>query len=371
MAMPSSRTGTAASRRLSRVFAHTRASTGFGRRHGAGTSKSLSSAIPASGQSDALASSPQRIIDCHVHFYDPWRPGHSGLGDGEGLHHRTCLTAQALALCGHEGVEGAVLVECSAPVEDNQWLLDLSDSDEFIVGVVGHIEPGPSFRTEIDRFAQHPRFCGIRASGCSVAELTHLRDSGLQLDHIGGPPASIRDLCRQLKYVPGLRVVINHMAQPGPFAAVTTGEGAAASAAAAPQPTAEWLATINAAAEIDSIYMKVSAVFEAAPGDINAPAPITLDYYQPHLEALWEAFGSDRLIYGSNWPVCDRCGDPETVYGQQLAVLRQFFGGKGQDAVENYFWRNALRAYKYTATENHVGSWYTHDKQQQQQTTLH
>jgi hypothetical protein len=148
MAMPSSRTGTAASRWLSRVFVHTRASTGFGRRHGAGTSKSLSSAIPASGQSDALASSPQRIIDCHVHFYDPWRLGHSGLGDGEGLHHHTCLTAQALALCGHEGVEGAVLVECSAPVEDNQWLLDLSDSDEFIVGVVGHIEPGPSFRTE-------------------------------------------------------------------------------------------------------------------------------------------------------------------------------------------------------------------------------
>jgi predicted TIM-barrel fold metal-dependent hydrolase len=121
------------------------------------------------------------------------------------------------------------------------------------------------------------------------------------------------------------------MAQPGPFAAVTTCEGVAASAAAtaAPQPTAEWLATIKAAAEIDSVYMKVSAVFEAAPGDINAPAPITLDYYQPHLEALWKAFGSDRLIYGSNWPVCDRCGDPEMVYGEQLAVLRQFFGVKG------------------------------------------
>jgi L-fuconolactonase len=191
----------------------------------------------------------------------------------------------------------------------------------------GTSSPGRPFAQKIDRFAQHPRFCGIRASGCSVAELTHLRDSGLQLDHIGGPPASIYDLCRQLKDVPGLRVMINHMAQPGPFAAVTTGEGAAASAAAAPQPTSEWLATIKAAAEIDSVYMKVSAVFEAAPGD--SPAPITLDYYQPHFEALWKAFGSDRLIYGSNWPVCDRCGDPETVYGEQLAVLRQFFGVKG------------------------------------------
>jgi L-fuconolactonase len=107
--------------------------------------------------------------------------------------------------------------------------------------------------------------------------------------------------------------------------------------------------------------MKVSAVFEAAPG--TSPAPIDLDYYLPHLEALWEAFGSDRLIYGSNWPVCDRCGDHAKVYGEQLSILRQFFSGKGPEAVENYFWRNALRAYRYNATSNHRGSWYKYDKQ--------
>lgn len=300
--------------------------------------------------------SPRCIIDCHVHFYDPFRPGHSGLGESEGLHHRTCLTAQCLALCGHEGVAGAVLVECSAPVEDNQWLLDLSDTDQFIVGVVGHIEPGPSFCADVERFAKHPRFCGIRSSRCSLPELTHLRDSGLQLDHIGGPPSAINELCAQLRQVPGLRVVINHMAQPGPFSPNATN-----ARSVAPQPSAEWLAAIRAAAAIDSVFMKVSAVFEAAPA-VN-PAPTCLDYYLPHLEALWSAFGSERLIYGSNWPVCDRCGDPAKVYGEQLLVLRQFFSAKGVEAVENYFWRNALRAYRYSATDSHRGSWRMYDTQ--------
>jgi L-fuconolactonase len=300
---------------------------------------------------------PHCIIDCHIHFYDPFRPGHSGLGQSEGLHHRTCLTSQCLALCGHLGVAGAILVECSAPVDDNQWLLDLSDTDQFIVGVVGHIDPGPSFCDEVDRFAKHPRFCGIRASGCSVVELTHLRDSGLQLDHIGGPPDAIHELCEQLRLVPGLRVVINHMAQPGPFSPPRSD----ATSSHAPQPSAEWLATIRAAAAVDGVFMKVSAVFEAAPGTTRAP--IDLGYYLPHLEALWEAFGSERLIYGSNWPVCDRCGDPAKVYGEQLSVLREFFGAKGVESLENYFWRNALRAYRYSATGNHRGSWYKYDKQ--------
>ena len=134
---------------------------------------------PPAGLSDwppvgSALPSPERIIDCHIHFYDPERPGHSGLGAGEGLLHRTVLTEQALALVGDEGVEGAVLIECSPALEDNKWLLDMSDTDQFIVGVVGHVDPGPSFRAAVDRFASHPRFCGVRTGNASVEELRHL-----------------------------------------------------------------------------------------------------------------------------------------------------------------------------------------------------
>ena len=53
----------------------------------------------------------------------------------------------------------------------------------------------------------------------------------------------------------------------------------------------------------------------------SSPAKV-LETYRSHLDVLWNAFGPRRLIYGSNWPVCDRVGDPEQVYSEQLAILR-------------------------------------------------
>ncbi len=162
---------------------------------------------------------PERIIDCHMHFYDPNRPGHSGLGSTGPLR-RVCLSHQALALCGQHGVTGTVLVECSDPVEDNQWLLDMSDTDDFIVGVVGHLEPGPSFCSNVSRFAGHPRFVGVRPTPprksvrCSIEELRHLRDNGLVLDQMAGSLEQMHQFIYDLRQVPGLRVVVNHMGNP-------------------------------------------------------------------------------------------------------------------------------------------------------------
>ena len=177
-----------------------------------------SDAGPAAALSHRLPIS-ERVIDCHMHFYDPNRPGHSGLGSTGPLR-RVCLSHQALALCGQHGVTGTVLVECSDPVEDNQWLLDMSDTDDFIVGVVGHLEPGPSFCSNVSRFAGHPRFVGVRPTPprksvhCSVEELRHLRDNGLVLDHMAGSLEQMHQLVYDLRQVPGLRVVVNHMGNP-------------------------------------------------------------------------------------------------------------------------------------------------------------
>ena len=214
---------------------------------------------------------PERIIDCHIHFYDPWRPGYSGLGSSPGPLQRVCLSEQCRALCGDEGVVGAVLVECSDALEDNQYLLDLSDTDDFIVGLVGHVAPGPGFAAGIDRFASHPRFVGVRPSPprtsaeCSVEELRHLRDSGLALDQMGGPPDRVQAFLSKLEHVPGLRVILNHMGVPG------VAPGVAA------QPSADWVAAVQLAASVDTVYMKVSDVL--GPG-LHGEAPPTLEHYR-------------------------------------------------------------------------------------------
>ena len=89
------------------------------------------------------------------------------------------------------------------------------------------------------------------------------------------------------------------------------------------EPSSSWVETVNVAASVDTVCMKVSDVLGLAAGDASPSAK--LETYRAHLDVLWDAFGPHRLIYGSNWPVCDRVGDQELVYGRQLSILRYTF----------------------------------------------
>ena len=88
--------------------------------------------------------------------------------------------------------------------------------------------------------------------------------------------------------------------------------------------------------------MKVSALVEQVKGP-EGQAPKDVAYYLPILEHLWQCFGPDRLIYGSNWPVSDRGASYDVVFG----LVRDYFSSKGRDACESYFWKNSRVAYRW------------------------
>jgi L-fuconolactonase len=92
------------------------------------------------------------------------------------------------------------------------------------------------------------------------------------------------------------------------------------------EPCSSWIETVNVAASIDTVCMKVSDVLGGLAFAAEDASPAAkLETFRAHLDVLWDAFGPQRLIYGSNWPVCDRVGDKELVYGQQLSILRYTF----------------------------------------------
>ena len=70
------------------------------------------------------------------------------------------------------------------------------------------------------------------------------------------------------------------------------------------------------------------------------PAPKEQAYYAPIFEVVYEAFGEDRVIYGSNWPV-NRGGE----YHEQLAIIHDYFAPKGRAVLEKLFWKNAAAFY--------------------------
>jgi L-fuconolactonase len=318
------------------------------------------------GTSRATSIVPERIIDCHAHFWDTRRPEHSWPAASErdgvaNLLYGVRLPEQLREQC-PPLVVGAVVVEAVYTNADNQWMLDMSDTSEpFVVGLVGKLDVNsPSFRTDLGRFAQHRRFVGIR---CSMDELLDaewagagvmksLAEMGLQLDL--ADTTLTADRVAQLFAVPppsDLRIVINHMGSP------RFSRGA--------EPTDDWVRAIQAAGARPHTFMKVSAIHSAA-SEQGPPPPSTwptLDGFLPHLQVLWECFGQDSLIYGSDWPVCTMHapqgveGDgPAAVYGQALKLMLEWAAGWGsQEACDNFFWRNALVAYRYDASQEAAG----------------
>lgn len=290
-------------------------------------------ALPAIASAAPAAT---RIIDTHTHFYDPTRPqGVPWPGKGTKLY-RKVMPPDWRALAEPHGIKETVIVEASPWVEDNQWILDLAANEKCIVGFVGNLDPTtPEFAANVKRFAANPIFRGVRWRSVLVNLDAHreatmngarvLAEHGLELDLNGGPE-TLTSAAKLAADVPDLRIVINHLGSSGDPKSLKP----------------EWKENISAIAKQKNVWMKVSALVEQVKG-AEGNAPRDVGYYLPILDHLWESFGPDRLIYGSNWPVSDRAAPYEVVFG----IVRDFFSTKGSEACEKYFWQNSREAYRW------------------------
>ncbi len=285
------------------------------------------------------------VIDCHTHFYDPSRPeGVPWPPKGSPLY-RTVLPADLRDLVKYRKVTGTVIVEASNRVEDNAWLLELAKEDPFIVGIVGNLTPGmPEFAGHVKRFAANPLFRGIRIQVQLVKELLQqnklddlklLADYDLELDVNGGPDTP-ETIARLAPLLPSLRIVLNHIGN----VRVTVDA-----------PPVEWKAGIQTAAKHQNIYCKISALVEGAARD-GQEAPDDLAFYKPYIDVVWNAFGDDRVIYGSNWPVSDMAASYETL--QRIVI--EYASEKGVDATRKFCSLNAKQAYKWVGREGRRGA---------------
>ena len=289
----------------------------------------------ATRASSAPAAPALDIIDCHTHFYDPTRPQGVPWPAKNTPLYRTVLPKHLKEQAQFRPVTGTVIVEASPWVEDNQWLLDIAKDDPFITGIVGNLNPGsPNFSNDLRRFASNPLFRGIRVS---AGALRAALDTGLldgfklmaELDlalDINGKDSAIL-AARLATNVPGLRIVLNHLGS----VAVT-----------AEAPPSGWAEGLEAAARHQSIWIKISALAESAAQN-GKTTPSDLAFYRPYIDVIWKAFGEERVIYGSNWPVSEKACDYFTV--QRIALEYAF--EKGDAATRKFCSLNAKHAYKW------------------------
>jgi len=279
---------------------------------------------------------PLDVIDCHTHFYDPTRPeGIPWPGKGSPLY-RQVLPKHLRALSHARKVTGTVIVEASSRLEDNQWLLDIAQEDPFVVGIVGHLDPGhKGFAGHVKRFAKNRLFRGIRVGQSVVSNLLKsgdlsdfklLQQHDLELDVNGGPtmPLVVSHLAKKL---PDLRILVNHIGN------VQIDEN---------PPSSDWTKAIHAAARQRNVYCKVSAMVEGTSRK-GGKAPTGVAFYRPYLDVVWNAFGDNRVIYGSDWPVSERAAD----YKTQQQIVLDYVTDRGEEATRRFFSLNAKKAYKW------------------------
>jgi L-fuconolactonase len=280
------------------------------------------------------------VIDTHTHFYDPTRPeGVPWPGKDDTVLYRPVLPAEFLKLTTPFGVVGTVVVEASPRFEDNAWLLELAAKHRELFGIVGNLTPGEdSFAERLQSLAKNPRYRGFRINhdrlAKGLADTAFLKDlglvaeQGLVLDVNGGPDMPT-DVARLAVKLPRLKIAVNHLAN-------VRHDGK--------QVPANWQAGMRACAQHEQVCVKVSALVEGVVGQPQGTIPDTAEYYRPALDFVWKAFGEDRLVYGSNWPVSARYAPYETV--QKIAA--EYFTARGQVAAEKFFAKNAERFYAWT-----------------------
>jgi L-fucono-1,5-lactonase len=280
------------------------------------------------------------IIDTHIHLFDPrrsqgvpWPPK-----DNTVLYH-PALPDRYRKIATPLGIVGAIEVEASPWLEDNQWVLDVAAKDKIIVGTVGDLEPGkPDFRKHLDRFHRNPLYRGIRCGNLwgrdfsadvlkpeFIADLKALADAGLEMDSANPTPALISDLLRLTDRVPTLRIVIDHLLR--------------IDLPSDPGALRPYHANLRELGKRPQVYVKGSGVLRRVDGKV----PGDLNFYRERLDQLWDIFGQDRLIYGSDWPNSDGWAE----YPLQFKIVHEYFTGKGQAAAEKFFWKNSVAAYRW------------------------
>ena len=280
------------------------------------------------------------IIDTHIHLFDPTRPGGVPWPEpSDTVLYRPALPPRYKNLAAPFGVVGAIAVECSNLVEDNDWLLRVAAEDTIMVGVIGDLDPAaPTFPQQLERLSANPLFRGIRYGNlwnrnlgarlnepAFITNLKRLSDAELVLDTANPNPVLIAEILTLTDRVPDLRIVIDHLPQAPPPA-----EPAARDA---------YVRDLRALSQRGNIFVKGSEIFRRIDGKV----PKDLSIYKPWLDEIWEIFGEDRLLYGSDWPNSDQWA----TYAETFDLVQRYVTGRGPQASEKFFWKNSISVYRW------------------------
>jgi L-fuconolactonase len=288
-----------------------------------------------------VSSKPLTVVDAHQHFWDPETGDYAWLANRPAQIRRKFDFEDVADSLARQSIDGTVLVQAADNDGDTDAMFEVAARHPQIVGIVGYV---PLERPDVA--AARLEELQSRGGLVGVRNLIHdqpdpdwlLRDDvaeGLRLLERAGLPLDVpAELPRHLEHVgylserfPALDVVVDHLAKPP-----------VKSTQAEP-----WTTLIRRAAANPRVYAKVSGLYPAA-GDWSDHGTEDL---RPWVDTALEAFGPERLMLGSDWPVSVLAGGFDTVWGRLVELVT----GYGPEVAAQLLGRTAVACYRLPASE--------------------
>jgi L-fuconolactonase len=272
-------------------------------------------------------------IDSHQHFwkFDPVRD--SWIGDTMAAIQKDFMPDDLKPLLDKNDFDGCVAVQADQSEAENEFLLNLAENNDFIKGVVGWVDfRATDAGTQLERLSTRKKLKGLRHVLQGEAD----RALMLNPQFMNGIRALKRhDLTYDILIFPdqlgytyqfvrnfgGTRFVIDHIAKPD----------------IKNKNIEKWALGIRAIAKHENVWCKVSGMVTEADWH-----NWVLSDFEPYLDVIFEAFGTKRLMFGSDWPVCNVAGG----YQQMLSIVKNYTSKLSATEQADFWGLNAIEFYK-------------------------
>jgi L-fuconolactonase len=272
-------------------------------------------------------------IDSHQHFWR-YNPDEYGwIDESMSSLRRDFLPADLEPELVSGEFDGCITVQVRQTLEETRWLLELADSSPFILGVIGWVDlRAANVRKQLAEFIKNPKFLGVRHIVQSepderfLLQPEFLRGIGMLQEFdltydILIYPRHLRVATEFVRNFPDQRFVLDHMAKP----------------LIKSQNMEPWACDIRELAKCPNVFCKMSGLVTEADWQNWRPADIV-----PYLEIAMECFGHERLMIGSDWPVCTVAAS----YSRVVNVVTEFLDRYPGSAREAVLGRTAMKLWK-------------------------
>jgi L-fuconolactonase len=273
-------------------------------------------------------------IDAHQHFWKLDRGDYDWITPELAPLHRDYLPEHLAPHLERHRIDGTIAVQAAQTLEETEYLLSLAEQNDSILGVVGWLDlADPAHPEHFERFSRHPKFVGFRImiqempDASAVLEpdfvkaLNRFAERDVPVDLLVRSH-QLEPLIKLVERTPGLRGVVDHIAKP------RIAEGIM-------EP---WRTQMAQLAAHPNLYCKLSGMVTEA--DHAGWKP---DDFTAYIRHVLELFGPERVMFGSDWPVCLLAADYDQVVDVLERALPQSWAERERAQL---FGLNAKRFYK-------------------------